>query len=64
MSITNWMQSAVPSSHKGRFTAWAKANGFSSVSAAASHVLANKSNYSTHVVKMAQLAHTFEQEAK
>lgn len=44
-------------SHKGRFTAWAKANGFSDVQSAASHVLANKGKYAPSVVKMANFAH-------
>lgn len=45
-------------SHKGRFTAWAKEHHMS-VSEAASHVMANKSKYSSHVVKMANFAHNF-----
>ena len=43
-------------SHRGRFTAWAKAHGFSSVQAAADAVMANKSAYSAEVVKMANFA--------
>lgn len=44
--------------HKGKFTRWAKANGFGSdVQAAARHVLANKDKYSTGVVEMANFAH-------
>jgi len=46
-------------SHRGKFTAWAKAHGFSSVQAAASAVLANKSAYSPEVVKMANFARNF-----
>lgn len=42
--------------NEGKFTAWAKRHGFKSVSAAASHVLANKGRYSTSVVKMANFA--------
>lgn len=42
--------------NKGKFTAWAKAHGFKSVSAAASAVLANKEKYSPAVVKMASFA--------
>ena len=37
------------------FTDWARQHGMS-VSEAASHVLANKSKYSAHVVKMANFA--------
>ena len=42
-------------SHEGMFTDWARQHGMS-VSEAASHVLANKSKYSAHVVKMANFA--------
>lgn len=45
--------------HKGEFTAWAKAHGFSSVQAAAAHVMANKTNYAKHVVEMANFAKNF-----
>jgi hypothetical protein len=45
--------------HKGEFTAWAKAHGFSSVQVAASHVMANKEKYPKHVVQMAVFAHNF-----
>lgn len=45
-------------SHKGRFTAWAKEHHMG-VSEAASHVMANKGKYSSHVVKMANFAHNF-----
>lgn len=47
----------IKASHKGRFTAWAKAHGFGSVSEAASAVLANKGKYSPEVVKMANFDH-------
>lgn len=46
-------------SHRGKFTAWAKAHGFSSVQVAASHVMANKAKYSSEVVKMANFARNF-----
>lgn len=42
--------------NEGKFTRWAKAHGFKSVSAAASHVMANKEKYSASVVKMANFA--------
>lgn len=45
--------------HKGKFTAWAKAHGFSSVHAAAVHVMANKDKYPKHVVQMANFAKNF-----
>jgi hypothetical protein len=43
--------------NEGKFTAWAKAHGFSSAQAAASHVLAHKEKYSAAVIKMANFAH-------
>lgn len=46
----------IKASHKGRFTTWAKAHGFASTSEAASHVMANKDQYSSEVVKMANFA--------
>ena len=45
--------------HKGEFTAWARAHGFSSVQAAATHVMANRAKYPKHVVEMANFAHNF-----
>jgi hypothetical protein len=42
--------------NRGKFTAWAKRHGFSSVQAAARHVLANKDKYSTSVVQQANFA--------
>ncbi|MEM4326250.1 MAG: hypothetical protein QXU40_03035 [Candidatus Pacearchaeota archaeon] len=42
--------------NRGKFTRWAKRHGFSSVQAAARHVLANKEKYSSGVVKMANFA--------
>lgn len=44
--------------HKGMFTEFAKRHGMG-VQEAAKHVLANKDNYSAHVVKMANFAHNF-----
>lgn len=46
----------IKKSHEGKFTDWAKAHGFSSVQAAAAHVMANKGQYSPEVVKMANFA--------
>jgi hypothetical protein len=46
----------IKASHKGRFTAWATAHGFSSVAAAANAVMANPSKYDPAVVKMANFA--------
>lgn len=47
----------IKKSHKGKFTDWSKAHGFSSVQAAAAHVLANKAKYPAHIVEMANFAH-------
>ncbi|MCF7791186.1 MAG: hypothetical protein K9M56_04225 [Victivallales bacterium] len=47
---------SIPESHEGRFTRWSKRHGFKTVQDAAKHVLANKNDYSTHVVKMATYA--------
>lgn len=49
----------IKKSHRGKFTAWAKAHGFSSVQAAASHVMSNKDEYSPEVVAMANFAKNF-----
>src|SRR5699024_9175401 len=46
----------IKKSHEGRFTNWANRHGFSSVQAAASHVMANKDDYSSHVVQMVNFA--------
>lgn len=45
----------IKKSHRGKFTAWAKAHHMS-VSAAASKVMGNKSHYSAGIVKMANFA--------
>lgn len=45
-------------SHRGRFTAWAKSHNMS-VQEAASHVMANKGQYDSSVVKMANFAKNF-----
>lgn len=49
----------IKKSHRGRFTAWAKAHGFASVQEAADAVMANKANYSPDVVEMANFAKNF-----
>lgn len=49
----------IKKSHEGKFTAWASSNGFSSVQAAASHVMANQDKYSSDVVAMANFAKNF-----
>jgi hypothetical protein len=46
----------IKKANEGKFTAWAKNNGFSSVQAAAMHVMANKTKYTPEVVKMANFA--------
>lgn len=45
--------------NKGKFTSWAKRNGFASPIAAANAVMKNKSKYSADVVKMANFAKNF-----
>jgi len=45
--------------NKGKFTAWAKKNGFKDACSAASSVMAKKDNYSEEVVKMANYAKNF-----
>ena len=45
--------------NKGKFTSWAKRNGFASPTAAANAVMRNKSKYSADVVKMANFAKNF-----
>lgn len=49
----------IKKANQGKFTDWAKAHGFSSVQAAASHVMTNKAKYPTHVMQMAVFAHNF-----
>lgn len=45
--------------NKGKFTAWAKKNGFKDACSAASSVMSNKKKYSEEVVKMANYANNF-----
>ena len=45
--------------NKGKFTAWAKKNGFKDACSAASAVMSKKNNYSEEVVKMANYANNF-----
>ena len=43
----------------GKFTAWAKKNGFKNSCSAANAVMKNKNKYSARVVKMANFAKNF-----
>ena len=45
--------------NKGKFTAWAKKNGFKDACSAASAVMSSKDKYSNQVVKMANYAKNF-----
>jgi len=45
--------------NKGKFTAWAKKNGFKDACSAASAVMSKKDDYSEEVVKMANYAKNF-----
>jgi len=45
--------------NRGKFTAWAKKNGFRDACSAADAVMRNKSKYSSSVVKMANYAKNF-----
>jgi hypothetical protein len=45
--------------NQGKFTAWAKRNGFKDACSAASAVMKNKDNYKPAVVKMANYANNF-----
>ena len=45
--------------NKGKFTAWAKKNGFKDACSAASAVMSSKDKYSEEVVKMANYANNF-----
>ena len=44
---------------QGKFTSWAKRNGFKDACSAASAVMKNKKKYSSSVVKMANYANNF-----
>ena len=45
--------------NKGKFTSWAKNNGFKDACSAASSVMSSKDKYSEEVVKMANYANNF-----
>jgi hypothetical protein len=45
--------------NQGKFTAWAKKNGFKDACSAASAVMKSKKKYSSNVVKMANYANNF-----
>jgi|TARA_R110002020_G_scaffold54419_1_gene151727 hypothetical protein len=45
--------------NRGKFTAWAKRNGFKDACSAANTVMKKKKNYSSSVVKMANYAKNF-----
>jgi hypothetical protein len=49
----------VKKSDQGKFTAWAKRNGFKDACSAASAVMKNTKKYSDSVVKMANYANNF-----
>lgn len=49
-----WIQKAVPQSHEGRFTAWAKRHGYKGVTAGAIRAGMNSPNL--HVKRMANFA--------
>jgi hypothetical protein len=49
----------VKEKNEGKFTAWAKKNGFKDACSAASAVMKDKDNYKPHVVKMANYAKNF-----
>ena len=49
----------IKESNKGKFTAWAKKNGFKDACSAASAVMSKQKEYSPAVVKMANYAKNF-----
>ena len=49
----------VKEKNEGKFTAWAKKNGFKDACSAASAVMSSKDKYSEEVVKMANYANNF-----
>lgn len=49
----------VKKADQGKFTSWAKKNGFKDACSAASAVMKNTDNYSDSVVKMANYANNF-----
>lgn len=50
---------SVKKADQGKFTAWAKRNGFKDACSAASAVMKNTDKYSDSVVKMANYANNF-----
>mgnify|MGYP003640228604 FL=1 len=50
---------AIKKKNEGKFTAWAKKEGFKSTCKAASHVMKSPREYSPSVVKMANYANNF-----
>ena len=49
----------IKKSHQGKFTAWAKKNGFKDACSAANAVMKSTDDYSSSVVKMANYAKNF-----
>jgi hypothetical protein len=49
----------IKKANQGKFTAWAKNNGFKDACSAANAVMKNTDNYSSSVVKMANYAKNF-----
>ncbi len=49
----------IKKANQGKFTSWAKRNGFKDACSAASAVMKNTKNYSEPVVKMANYAKNF-----
>jgi len=45
--------------NEGKFTAWAKKNGFKDACSAASAVMKNQKKYKSNVIKMANYANNF-----
>ena len=50
---------AIKEKNQGKFTSWAKRNGFKDACSAASSVMKNTDKYSESVVKMANYANNF-----
>jgi len=50
---------AIKAKNRGKFTDWAKKNGFSDACSAANAVMKNTKNYKEHVVEMANYAKNF-----
>tara|TARA_R100001132_G_C3244544_1_gene74023 strand:+ start:513 stop:728 length:216 start_codon:yes stop_codon:yes gene_type:complete len=50
------LNETIKKENQGKFTEWSKDHGYSSVAAGANAVMANKDNYSSGVVKMANFA--------